>query len=51
MVLIACIPASVHGTTSAATVTNQMLRSLKSLGFGLLVGIGAGIPNKEHYIR
>lgn len=49
--LVACLPAGVHGTTSTTTVINLMLRSFKSLEFGLLAGIGAGIPNKEHVIR
>ncbi|KAK5210764.1 hypothetical protein LTR47_001484 [Exophiala xenobiotica] len=44
-VVIACLPAGVYGTTSAATVAGNMLRTFTGLRFGLLVGIGGGIPN------
>jgi nucleoside phosphorylase len=44
-VVIACLPAGVYGTVSAATVANNMLRTFTGIRFGLLVGIGGGIPN------
>ncbi|KAK5455876.1 hypothetical protein LTS15_005193 [Exophiala xenobiotica] len=44
-VVIACLPAGVNGTTPAATVAGNMLRTFTGLRFGLLVGIGGGIPN------
>ncbi|KAK7905423.1 hypothetical protein LTR67_000145 [Exophiala xenobiotica] len=44
-VVIACLPAGVYGTTPAATVAANMLRTFTGLRFGLLVGIGGGIPN------
>ncbi|KAK5242070.1 hypothetical protein LTS06_011754, partial [Exophiala xenobiotica] len=46
-VVIACLPAGVYGTTSAATVAGNMLRTFTGLRFGLLVGIGGGIPNNR----
>ncbi|KAF3929733.1 hypothetical protein AA313_de0209937 [Arthrobotrys entomopaga] len=49
--VIACLPAGVYGTTSAATVANQMLFTFESIRFGLLVGIGGGVPSKDHDIR
>jgi nucleoside phosphorylase len=50
-VVVACLPAGITGTTSAATVTAQMLSSFQSIRFGLMVGIGGGVPSKERDIR
>ncbi|RGP71996.1 g- beta wd-40 repeats containing [Fusarium longipes] len=50
-IVIACLPAGVYGTTPAATVANNLLRTFKSIRFGLLVGIGGGAPSTEHDIR
>src|SRR5215469_6038854 len=50
-VVIACLPAGVYGTTSAATVATQMLSSFRSIQFGLMVGIGGGVPSKGTDIR
>jgi nucleoside phosphorylase len=44
-VVIACLPAGVYGTNAAARVANDMLRTFTGLRFGLMVGIGGGIPN------
>src|SRR5690242_10505284 len=46
-VAIACLPAGVYGTNSAARVARDMLRTFPGLRFGLMVGIGGGIPNLE----
>jgi nucleoside phosphorylase len=46
-VIIACLPAGVPGLAAAATVAKDMLRTLQNLRFGLLVGIGGGIPDRE----
>ncbi|KAK6519299.1 hypothetical protein TWF281_003134 [Arthrobotrys megalospora] len=50
-IVIACLPSGVYGTTSAATVASQMLSSFESIRFGLMVGIGGGIPSKGYDIR
>ncbi|KAK5805951.1 hypothetical protein VI817_000209 [Penicillium citrinum] len=51
-VVIACLPGGQYGTTSAATVANNMLRTFsKSLRIGLMVGIGGGIPSAAHDVR
>ena len=50
-IVIACLPSGVYGTTSAATVANQMLFTFKSIRFGLMVGIGGGAPSKKADIR
>ncbi|KAI7474652.1 purine and uridine phosphorylase [Hortaea werneckii] len=44
-VVIACLPSGVYGTTSAALVAESMLRTFAGLRFGLLVGVGGGIPD------
>ncbi|KAH8696360.1 putative ankyrin repeat-containing protein [Talaromyces proteolyticus] len=45
-VVIACLPAEATGKVSAATVAKDMLRSFPSIRFGLMVGIGGGVPYK-----
>ncbi|KAF4552451.1 Phosphorylase-like protein 3 [Elsinoe fawcettii] len=51
-VVIACLPSGQYGTTSAATVAKDMLRTFSdSLKIGLMVGIGGGIPSTTHDIR
>ncbi|KAJ5771861.1 hypothetical protein N7520_002390 [Penicillium odoratum] len=50
-VVIACLPSGVYGTTSAAVVLAQMLPTFPSLRFGLMVGIGGGVPSKDADIR
>ncbi|KAK7954370.1 phosphorylase superfamily protein [Apiospora saccharicola] len=49
-VVAACLPAGQMGTNSAATVANQMQQSFPSLRFGLLVGIGGGVPRLDDEI-
>jgi nucleoside phosphorylase len=43
-VVIACLPAEKTGTVSAAIVAKDMLRSFKAVRFGLMVGVGGGVP-------
>lgn len=50
-VVVACLPKSEYGTTSAATVAKDMLRSFPNVRFGLIVGIGGGAPSAKHDIR
>ena len=50
-VVIACLPSGVYGTTSAATVAIQMLSTFRSIRFGLMVGIGGGVPGQDADIR
>ncbi|QYT04653.1 ANK_REP_REGION domain-containing protein [Trichoderma simmonsii] len=45
-IVIACLPKGRYGTNSAATIAAKMLSSFPSIKFGLLVGIGGGIPSK-----
>jgi nucleoside phosphorylase len=50
-VVIACLPAGQTGTNSAATVAAQMKSKFVSIRFGLMVGIGGGVPSAESDIR
>ncbi|KAK1984511.1 phosphorylase superfamily protein [Colletotrichum cereale] len=46
-VVAACLPAGQMGTNQAATVASQMMSSFPSLRFGVLVGIGGGVPRLD----
>ncbi|KAF5656320.1 Pfs domain-containing protein [Fusarium circinatum] len=50
-VVIACLPSGVYGTTSATAVAMRMTTTFPNLRVGLMVGIGGGVPSKEHDIR
>lgn len=51
-IVIACLPAGQYGACAATTVANNMVRTFSaSLRFGLMVGIGGGIPSADHDIR
>src|SRR5277367_919068 len=50
-VVLACLPTGVIGTLSAARVANQMLQIFEGTRFGLMVGIGGGVPSEENDIR
>ncbi|KAI6086960.1 nucleoside phosphorylase domain-containing protein [Hypoxylon rubiginosum] len=43
-IVIACLPKGKIGTTPAATAAIQMINTFPSIKFGLMVGIGGGIP-------
>lgn len=45
-VVIACLPKGHIGNNSAATVATRMVSTFPSIKFGLMVGIGGGIPPK-----
>lgn len=50
-VVVACLPAGQMGTNSAAAVAIQMKSTFKSIRFGLMIGIGGGVPSAEADIR
>jgi nucleoside phosphorylase len=50
-VVIACLPEGQTGTHSAATVAAQMRLAFTATRFGLIVGIGGGVPSEEADIR
>ncbi|UKZ80411.1 hypothetical protein TrVFT333_008170 [Trichoderma virens FT-333] len=43
-VVLACLPEGEIGTNSAASVAMQLVSTFPSIKFGLMVGIGGGIP-------
>lgn len=45
-VVIAGLPKGRYGNTSSATVATRMINTFPNLRFGLMVGIGGGIPQK-----
>ena len=44
-VVLACLPAGTTGTSAAATVATNLLRSFPKIRFGLMVGVGGGAPS------
>lgn len=50
-VVLACLPDGQMGIRSAATVAARMTSKFTSIKFGLLVGIGGGVPSPEADIR
>ncbi|RDW90049.1 uncharacterized protein DSM5745_01824 [Aspergillus mulundensis] len=44
-VVIVCLPAGRYGTTSAATAAIQMKAKFPAIRFGLMVGVGGGVPS------
>jgi tetratricopeptide (TPR) repeat protein/nucleoside phosphorylase len=50
-VVIACLPLGVYGTISASNVVSHMVSTYPNIRFGLMVGIGGGVPSKTADIR
>ncbi|OAT00872.1 hypothetical protein, variant 3 [Blastomyces dermatitidis ER-3] len=50
-VIILCLPSGVYGTTAATNLASQMKFTFTAIRFGLMVGIGGGVPSKEIDIR
>jgi nucleoside phosphorylase len=44
-VVISCLPRGKTGTTSAAAVAIRMMSRFPSIRFGLMVGVGGGVPS------
>lgn len=49
-VVIACLPAGLTGNGPAAIIANNMRRSFP-INFGLMGGVGGGVPSKKDDIR
>ncbi|KAF3928299.1 hypothetical protein AA313_de0209142 [Arthrobotrys entomopaga] len=45
-IVVACLPKGMTGTVSATSVIVHLINAFRSVKFGLLVGIGGGIPPK-----
>lgn len=50
-VVLTCLPAGQMGTSPAAVAATRMLTRFKSIHFGLMVGVGGGVPSAETDIR
>lgn len=50
-VVLACLPPGQIAIASAAIAANQMKLKFTAIRFGLMVGIGGGVPNSEKDIR
>ncbi|KAH6637880.1 ankyrin repeat domain-containing protein [Boeremia exigua] len=50
-VVVACLPSGQTGTGSAATAASLMRSSFTYIRFGLMVGIGGGVPSEDADIR
>jgi len=50
-VVIVCLPAGQIGNNPAAAVAVQMRATFKAIRFGLMVGIGGGVPSAEADVR
>ena len=50
-VVLACLPAGQAGTNPAAAVAVELKSKFPSIRFGLMVGIGGGVPSDEADIR
>jgi nucleoside phosphorylase len=50
-VAIVCLPAGRIGNNPAAAVATQMRAIFKAIRFGLMVGVGGGVPSAEADIR
>jgi nucleoside phosphorylase len=50
-VAIVCLPAGRIGNNPAAAVAAQMRATFKAIRFGLMVGIGGGVPSAEENIQ
>jgi nucleoside phosphorylase/tetratricopeptide (TPR) repeat protein len=50
-IVIACLPDGIYGTISASTVMAHMVSTFPRIQFGLMVGIGGGVPSTSNDIR
>lgn len=50
-VVVVCLPSGVYGTTAASTVVSHLVTTFPQVQFGLMVGIGGGVPSPRADIR
>ena len=50
-IVITCLPAGVYGIVAAANVVSRMRSTFPRLQYGLMVGIGGGVPGKNNNIQ
>ncbi|KAJ5709209.1 hypothetical protein N7493_010543 [Penicillium malachiteum] len=49
--VVTCLPSGIYGITSAAVVVSQILSTFPNVRYGLVVGIGGGVPSNTADIR
>lgn len=50
-VVISCLPSGIYGTNAAAGVVSRIQSIFPNIRYGLMVGIGGGVPSKIADIR
>ncbi|KAL2864142.1 uncharacterized protein BJX67DRAFT_225831 [Aspergillus lucknowensis] len=50
-VVVACLPAGVYGTISATAAVSHLVSTYRNVRFGLMVGVGGGVPRGNPDIR
>ncbi|OJJ48221.1 hypothetical protein ASPZODRAFT_130176 [Penicilliopsis zonata CBS 506.65] len=50
-IVLTCLPAGIYGTTSATAVVSHLESTFPNLRYGILVGIGGGVPSKTADVR
>ncbi|KAL3440344.1 nucleoside phosphorylase domain-containing protein [Aspergillus insuetus] len=50
-VVVACLPAGVYGTTSATAAISHLKSTYHNIRFGLMVGVGGGVPKGNPDVR
>lgn len=50
-IVLACFPAGIYGTISATAVVSHLMSTYPNIRFGLMVGIGGGVPSENPDIR
>jgi nucleoside phosphorylase len=50
-VVVACLPDGVYGTTSATAAISHLRSTYQNVRFGLMVGVGGGVPKGNFDIR
>lgn len=50
-VILAVLPAGTYGKVAAAVRVNQMKATFTGIRFGLMVGVGGGVPDEDHDVR
>ncbi|KAL4861384.1 hypothetical protein BDV12DRAFT_180362 [Aspergillus spectabilis] len=50
-VVVACLPAGVYGTISATAAVSHLMTTYQNVRFGLMVGVGGGVPRGNPDIR
>ncbi|KAE8420679.1 ankyrin [Aspergillus pseudocaelatus] len=50
-IVVVCLPSGVYGTTPATSMVAQMCQTFPSIKYGLMVGVGGGVPTGKADIR